>query len=83
MDDDGRALAEFGHRIRSTRSAAGLSQEELAHRAGLHRTYVGSVERGERNISLLNILTLATVLGVDPGSLVAGITRPPAERTTN
>jgi hypothetical protein len=44
---------------------------------------VGSVERGERNISLLNILTLATVLGVDPGSLVTGITRPPAERTTN
>lgn len=44
---------------------------------------MGSVERGERNISLLNILTLATVLGVDPGSLVAGITRPPAERTTN
>lgn len=81
MDDDGRVLAEFGLRIRSTRSAAGLSQEELAHRAGLHRTYVGSVERGERNISLLNIITLATVLGVDPGNLVTGMTRPHAEGT--
>lgn len=82
MDDSGRALAEFGLRIRSIRSAAGLSQEELAHRAGLHRTYVGSVERGERNISLLNILTLATALDVDPGSLVTGMTRPPAEETS-
>ena len=82
MDNDGRALAEFGLRIRSTRSVGGLSQEELAHRAGLHRTYVSSVERGERNIRLLSILTLATVLGVDPGSLVTGMTRPPAEETS-
>lgn len=75
--DDSGPLAEFGLRVRSTRTAAGLSQEQLAHLAGLHRTYVGSVERGERNISLLNILTLATVLGVDAGSLVCGMTRPP------
>lgn len=60
------------------RATTGLSQEELAHRAGLHRTYVGSVERGERNISLLNILTLASVLGVDAGTLVGGIAYAPA-----
>lgn len=50
--------------------AAGLSQEELAARAGLHRTYVSSVERGERNLSLANIHRLADALGVPPSSLL-------------
>jgi len=51
------------------RAKAGISQEELAHRAGLHRTYVGSVERGERNVSLDNIHGLADALGVGPADL--------------
>lgn len=59
------------------RRQAGLSQEALAHQAGLHRTYIGSVERGERNIALLNILTLATVLGTDASTLLTGLQRPP------
>ncbi|MEJ1250518.1 helix-turn-helix transcriptional regulator [Denitratimonas tolerans] len=63
---------QFGRRIRALREAAGISQEELASRCGLHRTYVGSVERGERNISLENIVTIARALGVDPGSLLEG-----------
>lgn len=52
-----------------------MSQEELAHRVGLHRTYIGSVERGERNIGLLNIAALATVLQVDASTFVAGLRR--------
>ena len=53
------------NRVRSVRQNLGLSQEDLAHRAGLDRTYVGSVERGERNVSLDNIHRLAKALGVD------------------
>lgn len=74
MHDD-EVLSEFGRRIRRTRQEAGLSQEELAHRAGLHRTYIGSVERGERNIGLLNITALATVLQVDASVLMSGLRR--------
>ncbi|MDE3075131.1 MAG: helix-turn-helix transcriptional regulator [Chloroflexota bacterium] len=57
-------LQAFGDTVRSLRLRAGLSQEELARRAGLHFTYVSSVERGERNISLRNIHALASALGV-------------------
>jgi transcriptional regulator with XRE-family HTH domain len=50
---------QFGKRIRQLREAKGLSQEKLAELCGLHRNYVGMVERGERNIALKNISTLA------------------------
>lgn len=63
----------FGQRVRTRRMELGLSQEVLAQRAGLHRTYVGSLERGERNVALLNIVRLGKALGVDPGSLIQGI----------
>ena len=51
--------------LKAFRLRLGLSQEELAHQAGVHRTYLGSVERGERNISIDNIERLAIALGVD------------------
>lgn len=77
MTSDDELLRVVGDRLRTARKASGLSQEALAHQAGLHRTYVSSVERGERNIALLNILTLATVLGIDAGTLLAGLQRYP------
>ncbi|REJ91910.1 MAG: XRE family transcriptional regulator [Planctomycetota bacterium] len=54
----------FGRKLRSVRRSKGVSQERLAALAGLHRTYVSSVERGERNISLVNIDRLAAALDV-------------------
>ncbi|HUT03610.1 MAG TPA: helix-turn-helix transcriptional regulator [bacterium] len=57
-------LQALGKRVRKLRATRGISQEELAHRAGLHRTYVGGIERGERNVSLLNILAIARALEV-------------------
>lgn len=71
METDPRA--QLGNVIRKRRKALGLSQEALAERAGLHWTYVGAVERGERNISLLNIVRLARALGVTPSRLMAGV----------
>ena len=61
----------FGQNLKRLRKASGLSQDELATRSGLHRTYVSSVERGNRNVSLENIFTLAAALGCDPRSLLA------------
>jgi transcriptional regulator with XRE-family HTH domain len=55
----------FGRKLRELRLRRELSQESLAFRAGLHRTYVSSAERGERNVSLVNLERLAKALGVD------------------
>jgi transcriptional regulator with XRE-family HTH domain len=56
--------------VRRERKARGISQEALAREAGLHRTYVGSVERGTRNVSIDNIERLARALGLDPVELM-------------
>jgi len=66
-----RALAALGQAIRELRAERGISQEGLADLAGLHRTYVGGIERGERNPSYRNILKLARALGVRPSELLA------------
>jgi transcriptional regulator with XRE-family HTH domain len=63
----------FGQRLRSLRKQRGYSQEVLAERADLHFTYVSSVERGARNISLVNIVRLARALKVSPASLFQDI----------
>jgi transcriptional regulator with XRE-family HTH domain len=60
----------FGKKLRQIRERVGVSQEKLAELAKLHRTYVSSVERGKRNISLVNIERLAHALGVSLGELM-------------
>lgn len=66
---DGRSTKikkNFGARMRTLRLSAGMSQEELADASDLDRTYIGGVERGERNLSLVNIHKLARALKVSP-----------------
>jgi len=63
-------LKTIGENVRSYRKKLGISQEELGDMAGLDRTYVGGVERGERNISVLNIEKLAKALKIKPEKLL-------------
>ena len=60
---------KFGQRVRELRKARGFSQEELAHRAGMHYTYLGGIERGERNPALQNIGRIADALGLPVADL--------------
>ena len=62
----------FGARLRALRKARKLSQEGVALKAGLDRSYVGQIERGESNLSLVNIHRVAEALGVPPGELFGG-----------
>ena len=57
-------LRQFGSRVKKLRKAQGWSQEDLAKRSGLHRTYIGSIERSERNVSLINIGKISRALNV-------------------
>jgi transcriptional regulator with XRE-family HTH domain len=68
-------LAAFGQAVRDARLALGVSQERLAELAQVHRTYVGDIERGERNVSLRNIERLADALGLTMASLMAATAR--------
>jgi transcriptional regulator with XRE-family HTH domain len=70
------ALQLLGVRVREHRQALGLSQEALGDVSGLHWTFIGQVERGQRNISLHNLLRLAQALEVDAGVLVTGLVPP-------
>jgi transcriptional regulator with XRE-family HTH domain len=67
------AQVKLGSAVRRLREERGWTQDELAHRSGLHRTYIGGIERGERNVSLLNICGIAEALRVRPGELLAGL----------
>ena len=67
------ARITFGKRLRQLRRERGLSQEELGLRADLDRNYVGGIERGERNPTLVNICRLAGALGIDPAMLLENV----------
>lgn len=71
--DRERIRVGFGEYVRKRRQDQCISQEELAFRSGLHRTYVGSVERGERNLSLENIFVFAKALRCSPKDLIPNL----------
>lgn len=70
MDEQFDITKFFGLRLRQIRKDKGLSQEELASICGLDRSYIGGVERGERNISLINIYKISRALGVKAGEFL-------------
>ena len=74
-------LEDLGQRLRSQREARKLTQAQLAARCGLHRTFIGSVERGERNVSVLNLRLIARVLRVKLADLFSY--SPPAGQAWN
>jgi len=80
MDD---ALRRLGIRIRELRTRRGWSQEAFADIAGVHRTYMGHLERGEKNLSFLSILRVANALGVTLSELLAGLEKGDSARITN
>lgn len=67
------SLTKLGSKIRELRKARGFSQEDFAAEVGLDRTYMGSVERGERNIAALNLIRIAKCLKVEVGELFPAI----------
>ncbi|RJO66016.1 MAG: XRE family transcriptional regulator [Myxococcales bacterium] len=70
MKKQDKACAAFGRRVRSLRESKGWSQEDFADRIGIHRTYIGGIERGERNPTLTTIHKIARALGVKPAELL-------------
>ena len=70
MEEKKEILLRFGNRIRELRKAQGLSQEDFASLCGLDRTYISGIERGVRNISLLNLFVLAKALRISVSELM-------------
>jgi transcriptional regulator with XRE-family HTH domain len=66
-------LTTFGEVVRRARHPLGISQEELADRVGVHRTYMGGIERGQRNVAILNLDRIARALELDLGSLMTQV----------
>ena len=73
MDKKIELLNKFGEKVREERLKRGLSQEELAGKAGVHRTYIGMIERGEKNITLTNINKVANALDLKIDQLLSNV----------
>jgi len=71
--EDTDILMRFGARVRELRRAKGLSQEDFADACGLDRTYISGIERGKRNVSLINLHTIARSLGTNLSRLFDGL----------
>lgn len=70
MENEKELLIAFGAKVQRYRNKLGLSQEKFAEKANVHRTYIGTVERGETNLTLLNIYKLAKALEISPKDLI-------------
>ena len=70
MENEKELLKAFGAKVQYYRNNLGLSQEKFAEKANVHRTYIGTVERGETNLTLLNIYKLAKALEISPKDLI-------------
>jgi transcriptional regulator with XRE-family HTH domain len=68
-DDEDRRLKALGQAIRDVRKSRSVSQEALAHNAGIDRSHMGKIERGERNVTALNLLRVAKALGVQSSEI--------------
>ncbi len=73
MNAETDVLKRFGRRVRDLRKAAGFSQESFAAECELNRTYIGGIERGERNVSLRNFEVIARALGISISDLMEGM----------
>ena len=73
MSQNTDILIRFGERLRKLRKSQGYSQEAFADECGLDRTYVGGIERGERNLALRNIEAIAAALGISVSELTKGL----------
>lgn len=73
MDGESDILVQFGLKVRELRGSQGMSQEAFAAKCGLDRTYIGGIERGERNVALRNIEIIAGSLGVSMSQLMRGL----------
>jgi len=73
MAQNSKVLVRFGRKVRNLRKIKGFSQEALAARCGLDRTYIGGIERGERNVGLQNIAVIAKALEVTIAELMQGL----------
>ncbi len=74
-------LELFGQHLIELRKARGWSQEKLALESGLARSYIGGIERGQRNLALMNICILAETLGVTPSEMLNFFPQPPTRRS--